>query len=88
MVLPALRADFRLYESYASHSPSPLTCGISAFGGETDRTVSHAALDAWRHQTVGRFELQMFPGGHFFVNTSRDDVLREVSVTLSDIMHA
>jgi medium-chain acyl-[acyl-carrier-protein] hydrolase len=71
IVLPFLRADFALYETYVYATDPPLTCPISAFGGLRDRNVSHRDLEAWRDQTTGSFSLRMFPGDHFFLNTTQ-----------------
>ena len=71
LVLPTLRADFSLYETY-SHVPGPpLACPITALGGLEDDTVSRRQLDAWRDQTTGPFRLRMLPGDHFFLHSAQ-----------------
>ena len=67
IMLPILRADFALYETYVYSIEPPLNCPISAFGGLQDRRVSDSDLEAWRAQTSVSFSLQMFPGDHFFL---------------------
>jgi medium-chain acyl-[acyl-carrier-protein] hydrolase len=67
VMLPILRADFALYETYLYSSEPPLNCPISAFGGLQDRRVSASDLEAWRSQTSAPFSLRMFPGDHFFL---------------------
>src|SRR5208337_356763 len=42
IVLPLLRADFALYETYVYSPEAPLSCPISTFGGLQDRKVSHS----------------------------------------------
>src|SRR5205085_6286250 len=37
LILPLLRADFQLIESYEYHGRPPLTCPIIAYGGQQDR---------------------------------------------------
>jgi surfactin synthase thioesterase subunit len=68
IMLPLLRADFAVYETYVYSSEPPLNCPISAFGGLQDDRVNDGELEAWRAQTSGSFSLQMFPGDHFFLN--------------------
>ena len=58
IMLPVLRADFALYETYVYSPEPPLNCPISAFGGLQDRKVSHSDLEAWRDQTSASFSLQ------------------------------
>jgi medium-chain acyl-[acyl-carrier-protein] hydrolase len=67
VMLPILRADFALYETYMYSNEPPLNCPISAFGGLQDRRVSASDLEAWRSQTSASFSLRMFPGDHFFL---------------------
>ena len=68
VMLPILRADFALYETYLYSTEPPLNCPISAFGGLLDRRVNESDLEAWRSQTSASFSLRMFPGDHFFLN--------------------
>lgn len=78
-VLPSLRADFMAAESFRYKSGEPLDCPILALGGREDTTVSKTELNAWREQTRARFELRMFTGGHFFVETARAEVLAAIA---------
>jgi medium-chain acyl-[acyl-carrier-protein] hydrolase len=76
LVLPTLRADFSLCETYAHAAGPPLACPITALGGLGDDTVSRQELDAWREQTTGPFRLRMLPGDHFFLNSARPLLLQ------------
>jgi medium-chain acyl-[acyl-carrier-protein] hydrolase len=67
VMLPILRADFALYETYLYSTEPPMNCPICTFGGLQDRRVSASDLEAWRSQTSASFSLRMFPGGHFFL---------------------
>jgi medium-chain acyl-[acyl-carrier-protein] hydrolase len=67
VVMPMLRADFTLCETYSYVDDVPLTCSISAFGGSEDREVDYDEVAGWRQVTTGPFSLQMIPGGHFFL---------------------
>jgi surfactin synthase thioesterase subunit len=70
LLLPILRDDFSVCESY-HHTPSaPLACPLSVFGGLDDADVPIADLEAWRECTTGRFRLRVLPGDHFFVHSS------------------
>jgi medium-chain acyl-[acyl-carrier-protein] hydrolase len=70
LVLPIIRADFRLDETYL-HDPDQgrLHCPITAIGGLLDYEVPGADLRAWSAVTVGQFELKMIDGDHFFLHT-------------------
>ncbi|MDB6001501.1 MAG: beta-ketoacyl synthase [Rhizobacter sp.] len=66
LLLPTLRHDFELCETYLCSEEPPLACPIVVFGGMADRWVGRGELDAWRQQTLGRFDCHGLPGGHFF----------------------
>ena len=78
LLLPALRADFTMKETYRYIDGPLLECPISAFGGEQDGSVTTGELTAWSGQTSGAFKCTMFPGGHFFIDSARESFLREV----------
>jgi medium-chain acyl-[acyl-carrier-protein] hydrolase len=84
IMLPILRADFAVRESYVYSTESPLSCIISSFGGLQDRSVSLGDLEAWRDQTSDSFSLRMFPGDHFFLNTAQSLLLQALSEELGD----
>jgi medium-chain acyl-[acyl-carrier-protein] hydrolase len=71
LVMPALRADFELWEAYEYRPQEPLPPPISAFGGVADTQVTRSALEPWREQTAGGFTLRLLPGGHFFLREPR-----------------
>ncbi len=75
LLLPILRADFLMYETYTYTSEAPLDCPISAFGGLQDHAVSRERLEAWREQTSASFSLRMLPGNHFFLHTAQPHLL-------------
>jgi medium-chain acyl-[acyl-carrier-protein] hydrolase len=82
LLLPTLRADIALVENYVYVPGSPLECPISCFGGTEDPSLRETDLGPWRLQTRGAFSQHMFPGGHFFVQTSREQVLAAVKHVL------
>jgi len=82
IMLPLLRADFAVYETYGYSTEPPLNCPISAFGGSQDHRVSRSDLEAWRDQTSVSFSLRMFPGDHFFLNTTQPPLLGALSQEL------
>jgi medium-chain acyl-[acyl-carrier-protein] hydrolase len=67
-VLPALRADFTVVETYRYTPGERLDCLLTAFGGRSDGAVSFAELAGWSDQARRDFRLQMLPGNHFFLH--------------------
>src|SRR5262249_23546141 len=79
LLLPVIRSDFEMHETYVYQPSAPLDCLISAFGGLQDPHVTEADLCAWRDQTTSDFRLKMFPGDHFFLHTSAKSILLQIS---------
>jgi len=82
LVLPSVRADFALVETYAYQDEPPLTTPITACGGVEDKRVPRDLLDGWRVETVGEFTLELFPGGHFYLNTDKQALLARLGQIL------
>lgn len=85
LYLPPLRADVMAVSAYTVRDAEPLDCPIHALGGIDDVTTPRAGLDAWREHTSSEFTLQIFPGGHFFVQSARADVVALVSRELDAV---
>ena len=79
LILPALRADFQLCDTYQFKSElTPLRCPITALGGLQDEGITLRGLAAWRLHTTGRFTIHTFPGNHFFINTGKSALLQVI----------
>lgn len=68
MLLPLLRADFEVNETYEYRDGAPLAVPISVFGGVEDEEVPRETLDAWREHTTAGCLVRILPGDHFFLN--------------------
>ena len=88
LLLPVLRADFALYESYAYRDEPPLACPIVAFGGDADVRVPVHEIDLWAAHTTGGVSRQMFAGDHFFVQSAQPLLVNAVGVTLRRLFPA
>jgi medium-chain acyl-[acyl-carrier-protein] hydrolase len=86
LMLPVLRADFTLVETYTYTDEQPLDCSISAFGGLHDDRVSHDDLKAWQAQTQHAFTLRMFPGDHFYIHSHSSQLLSVLSQDLRQLL--
>ncbi|MDQ2882204.1 MAG: alpha/beta fold hydrolase [Actinomycetota bacterium] len=75
-MLPMLRSDCALTETYVCRPQAPLSCPVTAFGGLQDQEVFPEDVRAWSSHTTGPFRAHLLPGDHFFVNTARSDLLR------------
>jgi medium-chain acyl-[acyl-carrier-protein] hydrolase len=75
VLLRILRADFTLVEDYKYRSSARLACPITVFGGAEDRRITTAQLEAWSMETSAPCTLHLLPGGHFFMDTARTQLL-------------
>lgn len=82
MILPLLRADFELSETYLRAPKDRLDCPVTVFGGHEDAEVDPEGLDAWRETTRGPVEVAMFPGDHFFLQSESPALLRKLERVL------
>jgi medium-chain acyl-[acyl-carrier-protein] hydrolase len=81
--LPVIRADLTLLASYRYRDEPPLACPITAFGGRDDHRITPKEIGFWTQQTSGAFGSRIFPGGHFFITSARDQVLGALVETLT-----
>ena len=82
LMIPLLRADFEVCQTYRYTQEPALDCPITAFGGWYDYEVSGEMVGAWREQTTRSFRLCMMPGDHFFVNSAQERILGILSQEL------
>ena len=82
VILPALRADMTVTESYEYRATDPFPIDLVAYGGTADRHVADDRLERWREYTTGTFESRRFEGDHFFLNDSRSALVADVAARL------
>jgi len=86
--LPILRADFAVTETTVLTADPPLDYPIVALGGTDDDRASPDELDGWRIHTAAGFDRELFPGGHFFLQTDRAGLLAALARRLARITAA
>ncbi|MEI5103008.1 alpha/beta fold hydrolase [Streptomyces sp. PmtG] len=75
LLLPLLRADLTVNETYAYRDEPPLGSPLTVFGGRRDPRADEAEILAWESLTTGAFQARMFPGGHFFINERAEEMM-------------
>jgi medium-chain acyl-[acyl-carrier-protein] hydrolase len=75
LMIPLLRADFQLVQTYEYLAGAPLRCPIAVYGGLQDAEVPPDKLSPWKEVTSSRFALHMLPGDHFFIRSSQTQLL-------------
>ncbi|MGW3352608.1 thioesterase II family protein [Nonomuraea rubra] len=74
-ILPIVRADYRLAETYRSRPAEPLDCPITAIIGDSDPEVDTTNAAGWAELTRAGFKLHVLPGGHFYLAPRRTEVI-------------
>jgi surfactin synthase thioesterase subunit len=82
-LLPALRADYELAETYEPLPGGRLGCPVIAYLGTSDPDVEYTQMLDWQQVTTGEFTMRVFHGGHFYLKGARPDVLHAVREDLS-----
>jgi medium-chain acyl-[acyl-carrier-protein] hydrolase len=75
LMLPTLRADCMVTESYRYHDGLPLECPITVFGGTEDTIATEEDLSQWERHTGSNFSKHIFPGKHFFFQSAEAAIL-------------
>ena len=86
LLLPTLRADFSVCETYVYRNGSLLNCPITAFSGLQDRRLYRSDLKAWDAQTNSSLSIKMFPGDHFFLHTAEPLLLQLLNAELERLL--
>jgi len=85
-MMPVLRADFELVETYTYSPEPPLDISFSCFGGVDDHEADGENLEAWREQTNASYTRECFPGNHFFLNTHQRLLLGTLARHLNKLL--
>lgn len=83
LMLPAIRADFEMSETIEWAHEDAFDIPLTAFAGDRDQLVERHEIEPWRTQTTNRFTMNVFHGGHFFINDCRDQVIQQIVQALT-----
>ncbi|MFE1273154.1 thioesterase II family protein [Streptomyces sp. NPDC058758] len=82
MVMPALRADYRAIGAYEWLPGEPLDVPFGVLVGDSDPVVTVAEASAWRDFTAARTTVDVFAGGHFYLDAHLTAIARAVTEAL------
>ncbi|MFJ9036779.1 thioesterase II family protein [Streptomyces sp. NPDC102406] len=77
-LLPTLRADLTVLSTHDFHPETPLDIPVHAFAGTEDPEAHPERMADWSKETRDRFSLTPVPGGHFFDDEGRQQVIRVI----------
>lgn len=75
LLLPLLRSDFEIAETYRYTGASKFDCPVYILGGVADQDVPVAKLADWGAFFTGKAQVQTFADGHFFIESQQADVV-------------
>ncbi len=78
VMLPKIRADFEVNETYLCTPGARLRCPLTVFAGSEDHFVPREHVLGWADHSADRCEVRWFPGGHFFVRERRSQILSTI----------
>lgn len=86
LLLPRIRADGAVYETYRYERQAPLDCRIVVFHGFEDKLVDSAGLAGWEAETRHSFHCYGFPGGHFFLHEAEETLAAHINHELEPFL--
>ena len=78
LMVPILRADFRLAEQYTYLAKEPTSVPVSVFGGTEDPLIEPSDLAKWSEHTKDFRGSHLYQGGHFYLNDHTEDVINKI----------
>ncbi|MFE3548146.1 thioesterase II family protein [Streptomyces kronopolitis] len=82
VLLPLLRADLTLCETYTHRAEAPLPCPLTVLAGSDDDSVTGAELAEWRGHTTAAFALHLFPDApHLYVRGAEQELAEMITRT-------
>ena len=86
LLIPLMRADAAIHETYVHAEEERLDVPITAVGGLSDPKANREDMDAWRLHTRSEFVVRMVPGDHFFIHSAQATVLRDLAQDLHGVL--
>jgi medium-chain acyl-[acyl-carrier-protein] hydrolase len=83
LMLPTLRADFKLGYDYQCPAVKPLPIALSSIAGRFDKDVPVENVQAWQDLFATKCQHHVIDGDHFFINTHIDDLAHVISTALA-----
>jgi len=88
LLLPAVRADFSMAETYSYQQQAPLALPLTVLAGRGDEYVDAERVEAWRHESSASCEVHWFQGDHFFLHSEQAAVLACLRQALEEVTPA
>lgn len=78
LLLPIIRADSAVTETYEYGQAEPLEYPLTAFASERDEVIPRSAIEPWRNHTRAAFDLKLVDGHHLFIQQQSQQMIRTI----------
>lgn len=85
LLVPRLRSDFELGDTYTCERTEPLHCPITVWGGESDELVPRASLEAWQEHTTAGLQVRVLRGSHFAFYEQEAEIIAAIRQRLATL---
>ncbi|SJN59057.1 Linear gramicidin dehydrogenase LgrE [Vibrio ruber DSM 16370] len=84
ILLPIMRNDFLLDESYIYNDSESLDIPLMILGADKDLLASQSELLAWEKHTLNKFNYKIYSGSHFYIFEHEDEILNLMSEVINE----
>jgi medium-chain acyl-[acyl-carrier-protein] hydrolase len=81
LFIPLLRADFEIADTYSYQGNEKFDCLLTVLGGEED-DITIEQLNSWKKFFNQEKQVNLLPGGHFFIDSHSEIVFKHVNQIL------
>ncbi len=85
LLLPPLRADMAICDTYQFTPGARLDCAVSVLAGTGDSNISAADLEGWSELGARQANVNWYEGEHFFMRTQLPAVFQAVAQGLEGV---
>lgn len=80
--LPVLKNDLKINEDYQENIEESIEVPLTLYYGAEDAFDHVASLEKWQETTNHIFRCRVFQGGHFFIDTERESLIKDMLNTV------
>lgn len=77
-ILPPMRADFQVSETYQHQDDLPLPIPITAMGGTEDSLVNKDDLEHWQPYSSVDYQTMVYQGDHFYTLNRQEKLIDDI----------
>lgn len=82
LLVPTLRADFKMVETYSFDGMSVISSPVLALVGTDDPFIAEDECGGWAERTNAAFKLERLPGKHFFLQENIEQIDKILTATI------